>query len=74
MVESTAMAMERRVPVGAGKVREVLTLPKGLAVRVRAFRFRREFEQKSDAYIWLLEQALNQVEREEEAETKERKK
>jgi hypothetical protein len=54
------------VPIGAGKVRKTLTLPKVLVARVRTFRFRREFAQESDAYVWLLEWALEQVEREEQ--------
>jgi hypothetical protein len=55
---------EDGVPIAANKTRKTVTLPKELVARVRQFRFRRQFDQESDAYAWLLEQALAAAERE----------
>jgi hypothetical protein len=63
-MESTAM-VDGDV-IGKNKVRKTLTLPRQLVARVRVFRFKGQFEQESDAYVWLIEQALEQAEREQQ--------
>jgi hypothetical protein len=52
------MITERRVPIAPGKTRKTLTLPRELIARVRTFRFARQIDQESDAYVWLLERGL----------------
>jgi hypothetical protein len=56
--------VNERVPIGAGKIRKMVTLPEELVARVRRFRFRAELPQESDAYVYLLEKALADIERE----------
>jgi hypothetical protein len=60
------MTKGRHVPVGPDKQRKTLTLPKTLVARVRAFRHRHQHDQESDAYVALLEKALDADEREEQ--------
>jgi hypothetical protein len=64
-MDSTTM-VDDDVAIGKGKVRKTLTLPKELVARVRLFRFKGQFAQESDAYVWLIERALEQAEHEQQ--------
>jgi hypothetical protein len=66
-MEARTVKEAPRVPVAPGKMRKILTLPEGLAQRVREFRFARKYDRESEAYIELIERGLEAVEREETA-------
>jgi hypothetical protein len=65
-MDATTMIRERRVPVGPGKMRKTLTLPKELVARVRAFRHAHQFDRESDAYAELLKAGLDAFEGEQQ--------
>jgi hypothetical protein len=60
------MGKAQRVPVAPNKTRKIITLPKTLAARIRAFRFSRQLDRESEAFVILLEAGLEALEREEE--------
>jgi hypothetical protein len=60
-MESTIMGTSR-VPPAPDKTRKIITLPKALAERIRAFRFARQYDRESEAYVVLLEAGLEALE------------
>jgi hypothetical protein len=62
--------MRRRstpVPVAPDNTRKIITLPKVLAARIRAFRFARQLDTESQAYVELLALGLEAAERKKRA-------
>ncbi len=54
MEAATATTERGQVAIAKGKKRKTITLPEELIARVRAFRFRGQYEEESDAYVALI--------------------